>query len=107
MGDLKSPPSIRRSRQSRVSRVTSYVPMSGDGMAEFTQEMALKLKNGGEDGISALLAVAKIARDERGVAGIKEWLQVEWPVLPREDQDALLTMLVDVYLEGEGTRPAN
>jgi len=73
-------------------------------MAEFTQEMALKLKAGGEDGISALLAVAKIARDERGVPGIKEWLQVAWPVLPRKDQEALLAMLVDVYLEGDGRR---
>jgi hypothetical protein len=73
-------------------------------MAEFTKEMALKLKAGGPDGISAFLAVAKIARDERGTKGITEWVRVAFSALPKKDRDAAVAMLVDVYFENEETR---
>ena len=52
-------------------------------MAEFTKELALKLKTGGEEGISAFLAVAKIARDEAGVKGLVDWVSVAFKALPK------------------------
>jgi hypothetical protein len=73
-------------------------------MAEFTKEMALKLKAGGPEGISAFLAIAKIARDERGTEGITAWVRVAFSALPKKDRDAAVAMLADVYFDHEETR---
>jgi hypothetical protein len=73
-------------------------------MAEFTKELALKLKAGGEEGISAFLTVAKIARDEAGVKGVIDWVSVAFKALPKRDRDIAVAMLVDVYFEHEETR---
>ena len=53
-------------------------------MADFTKELALKLKTGGEEGISAFLTVAKIARDEAGVKGLVDWVSVAFKALPKK-----------------------
>ena len=73
-------------------------------MAEFTKEVALKLKSGGEDGISAFLAVAKIARDESGMKGLLDWVTMAFKALPQKDRDIAVAMLVDVYFEHAQTR---
>ena len=68
-------------------------------MTKFSIEMAEKLKAGGKEGISTFLAVAKIARDETGVKGIAEWVQVAFSALPENDQKIMLSMLIDTYFE--------
>ena len=73
-------------------------------MAEFTKEMALKLKAGGSDGISAFLAVAKIARDAGGTKALTEWVGVAFSALPKKDRDIAVAMLVDLYFEHDETR---
>jgi len=82
----------------RLSRIGSK------DMAEFTKELALRLKTGGEEGISAFLTVAKIARDEAGVKGLIDWVSVAFKALPKKDRDIAVAMLVDVYFEHEQTR---
>ena len=73
-------------------------------MAEFSKEVAQKLKGGGKKGISAFLAVAKVARDDTGIKGVTEWVQVAFSAIPKKDREIMVAMLVDVYFEAEAKR---
>jgi ABC transporter substrate binding protein len=91
-------------RWGRLASDESALEFGGEDMTEFTKEVALKLKAGGEEGISAFLAVAKIARDEAGVKGLIDWVSVAFKALPKKDRDIAVAMLVDVYFEHDETR---
>src|SRR5262245_6973448 len=70
-------------------------------MADFPTDMTQKLKAGGEEGIKVFIGMARIMRANAGNAGIAEWVQVGFPALPPKDQQIVLAVLLDSYLEHE------
>jgi hypothetical protein len=70
-------------------------------MADFSTEMTQKLKAGGEEGIKIFLGMARIVRTNSGNQGIVEWVQAGFPALPPKDQQIVLALLLDSYLEHE------
>ena len=70
-------------------------------MADFSTEMTQKLKAGGEEGIKIFLGMARMLRANSGNRGIVEWVQVGFPALPPKDQQIVLALLLDSYLEHE------
>jgi len=70
-------------------------------MADFSTEMTQKLKAGGEEGIKIFLGMARIVRTNSGNQGIVEWVQAGFPALPQKDQQIVLALLLDSYLEHE------
>jgi hypothetical protein len=70
-------------------------------MSDFQTEMTEKLKAGGEEGIKVFLGMARIMRENSGNAGVAEWVQVGFPALPLKDQQIVLAVLLDSYLERE------
>jgi hypothetical protein len=76
-------------------------------MTDFSTEMTQKLKAGGEEGIKIFLGMARISRTNSGNQGIVEWVQAGFPALPSKDQQIVLALLLDSYLEHEerGERP--
>jgi hypothetical protein len=70
-------------------------------MSDWPTEMVQKLKEGGEEGIKIFLGMARMMRANSGNAGIVEWVQVGFPSLPLKDQQIVLAVLLDSYLEHE------
>jgi hypothetical protein len=70
-------------------------------MTDFPTEMTQKLKAGGEEGIKIFLGMARMLRANSGNPGIVEWVQAGFPALPPKDQQIVLALLLDSYLEHE------
>jgi hypothetical protein len=70
-------------------------------MNDFSTDMTQKLQAGGEEGIKIFLGMARIMRTNSGNAGVAEWVQVGFPALPHKDQQIVLAVLLDSYLEHE------
>jgi hypothetical protein len=73
-------------------------------MADFQTEMTQKLRAGGEEGIRIFLGMSKLVRKNSGNQGIAEWVKVGYPALPLKDQQVVLALLLDSYLQHEGSR---
>jgi len=73
-------------------------------MPDFQTEMTQKLRAGGEEGIRIFLGMSKLVRKNSGDQGIAEWVKVGYPALPLKDQQVVLALLLDSYLEHEGSR---
>jgi len=70
-------------------------------MMDFPSDMTQKLRAGGEEGIGVFLGMAKIVRANSGNQGIVEWVQVRFPALPHKDQQVVLALLLDSFVEHE------
>ena len=70
-------------------------------MTDFSTEMTQKLKAGGEEGFKIFLGMARLLRKNSGNQGVAEWVQVGFPALPAKDQQIVLAILLDSYLEHE------
>jgi hypothetical protein len=70
-------------------------------MTDFPTEMTPKTQDGWRRRDQDFLGMARMLRANAGNQGIVEWVQVGFPALPPKDQQIVLAILLDSYLEHE------